>query len=47
MKYFPFKLMEKNAKPHIQVETSQGQKTFAAEEISPWSLVKMKETAET
>nr|AEV42204.1 glucose-regulated protein 78kDa [Eurytemora affinis] len=46
MKYFPFKLVEKNAKPHIQVETSQGQKTFAAEEISAMVLVKMKETAE-
>ncbi|XP_023346701.1 heat shock 70 kDa protein cognate 3 [Eurytemora carolleeae] len=46
MKYFPFKLVEKNAKPHIQVETSQGQKTFAAEEISAMVLTKMKETAE-
>ena len=30
----------------VQVETSQGQKTFAAEEISAMVLVKMKETAE-
>jgi len=46
IKYFPFKLVDKSSKPHIQVETSQGQKTFAAEEISAMVLVKMKETAE-
>merc|ERR1712033_158719 len=46
IKFFPFKLVEKNTKPHIKVETSQGEKTFAAEEISAMVLVKMKETAE-
>jgi chaperone protein DnaK len=46
LKYFPFKVVEKNTKPHIQVETSQGQKTFAPEEISAMVLTKMKETAE-
>jgi len=46
MKYFPFKLVEKNTKPHVQVETSQGEKTFAPEEISAMVLTKMKETAE-
>jgi len=46
MKYFPFKLVDKNSKPHVQVETSQGQKLFAAEEISAMVLTKMKETAE-
>jgi len=46
MKYFPFKLIEKNSKPHIKVETSQGEKTFAPEEISAMVLTKMKETAE-
>jgi len=46
IKYFPFKVVEKTEKPHVQVETSQGQKTFAAEEISAMVLVKMKETAE-
>ena len=40
-----FKLVDKNSKPHVQVETSQGEKTFAAEEISAMVLVKMKETA--
>ena len=46
LKYFPFKVIEKNSKPHIQVSTSQGSKTFAAEEISAMVLGKMKETAE-
>eukprot|EP00088_Acartia_fossae_P014833 TRINITY_DN179_c0_g2_i1.p1 TRINITY_DN179_c0_g2~~TRINITY_DN179_c0_g2_i1.p1 ORF type:complete len:664 (+),score=296.80 TRINITY_DN179_c0_g2_i1:252-2243(+) len=46
IKYFPFKVVEKQAKPHIKVETSQGEKTFAAEEISAMVLTKMKDTAE-
>jgi len=46
IKYFPFKVLEKDEKPHIKVETSQGEKTFAAEEISAMVLTKMKETAE-
>jgi len=46
VKLFPFKVIEKNTKPHIQVDTSQGPKTFAPEEISAMVLVKMKETAE-
>ena len=46
IKYFPFKVIEKNAKPHIQLETNQGEKIFAAEEISAMVLIKMKETAE-
>jgi len=46
LKFFPFKVIDKNAKPHIKVETSQGEKTFAAEEISAMVLTKMKETAE-
>ncbi|CAL1269377.1 unnamed protein product [Larinioides sclopetarius] len=43
VKYFPFK---KNSKPHVQVKTAQGTKTFAPEEISAMVLTKMKETAE-
>lgn len=39
-------MVEKNSKPHIRVQTSQGEKTFAAEEISAMVLTKMKETAE-
>jgi len=47
MKHFPFKVIEKNTKPHIQVETSAGSsKVFAPEEISAMVLIKMKETAE-
>jgi len=46
LKYFPFKVVEKSSKPHVKVSTSQGEKTFAAEEISAMVLGKMKETAE-
>lgn len=46
MKYFPFKVINKNSKPYIEVETSQGKKEFAPEEISAMVLGKMKETAE-
>ncbi|XP_046984395.1 endoplasmic reticulum chaperone BiP [Schistocerca americana] len=46
IKFFPFKVKEKNSKPHIQVATSQGEKMFAPEEISAMVLGKMKETAE-
>merc|ERR1712193_605 len=46
IKYFPFKVINKNSKPHIQVETKDGEKVFAAEEISSMVLQKMKEVAE-
>ncbi|XP_071948065.1 endoplasmic reticulum chaperone BiP-like [Antedon mediterranea] len=47
LQYFPFKVKEKNAKPHIEVDIGNGvRKTFAAEEISAMVLGKMKETAE-
>ena len=47
IKFYPFKVVEKMSKPHIKVETgSQGEKTFAPEEISAMVLTKMKETAE-
>lgn len=46
IKYFPFKVIEKNTKPHIQIDTGNGDKVFAAEEISAMVLIKMKETAE-
>lgn len=39
-------MIEKNSKPHIKVDTSQGEKVFAPEEISAMVLTKMKETAE-
>ena len=38
--------MEKNTKPHVTLTTQDGDKVFAAEEISAMVLVKMKETAE-
>jgi len=46
IKFYPFKVIEKNSKPNVKVETSQGVKTFAPEEISAMVLTKMKETAE-
>merc|ERR1712055_813566 len=46
LKYFPFKVMEKQSKPHVKVDTSQGEKVFSAEEISSMILIKMKEVAE-
>jgi len=46
LKYFPFKVINKNDKPHIQVDTKDGEKVFAAEEISSMVLQKMKEVAE-
>ena len=46
IKYFPFKVIDKNSKPHVKVDTTQGEKIFAAEEISAMVLNKMKETAE-
>jgi len=46
IKFYPFKVIDKSSKPNVQVETSQGTKTFAPEEISAMVLVKMKETAE-
>ncbi|BFG00862.1 endoplasmic reticulum chaperone BiP [Drosophila madeirensis] len=39
IKFFPFKVVEKNSKPHISVDTSQGAKVFAPEEISAMVLV--------
>merc|ERR1712033_68903 len=47
IKFYPFKVIEKSSKPHIKIETgSQGEKTFAPEEISAMVLGKMKEVAE-
>ncbi|CAL4088075.1 unnamed protein product [Meganyctiphanes norvegica] len=44
--FFPFRVIEKNEKPHIKVNTGNGDKVFAAEEISAMVLGKMKEVAE-
>eukprot|EP00122_Pirum_gemmata_P007649 Pgem_evm1s7027 len=45
-KFFPFKLVSKNNKPFIEVETNVGKKQLAPEEVSAMVLTKMKETAE-
>jgi len=45
-KFFPFKLVNKNKKPYIEVNTNIGVKQLAPEEVSAKVLSKMKETAE-
>jgi len=47
MKHFPFKVVDKNGKPAIQVEFKGETKTFTPEEISAMVLTKMRETAES
>lgn len=47
MKHFPFKVIEKQGKPIIQVEFKGEQKEFSPEEISSMVLTKMRETAES
>jgi heat shock protein 5 len=47
VKFFPFKVINKGNKPHIEVAVGDEKgKVFAAEEISAMVLIKMKETAE-
>jgi len=46
-KFFPFKVIEKQSKPHVEVEVADGKKqAFSPEEISAMVLTKMKKTAE-
>jgi heat shock protein 1/8 len=45
-KHFPFKIIDKAGKPHIEVEFKGETKVFTPEEISSMVLTKMKETAE-
>jgi L1 cell adhesion molecule like protein len=47
MKHWPFKVVNKDSKPMIQVEYKGETKIFAPEEISAMVLVKMKEVAES
>ena len=43
----PYKLVNKDGKPYIQVQIRDGEtKVFSPEEISAMILIKMKETAE-
>jgi len=46
LKMFPFKVVNKESQPCIEVDLKEGKKVFQAEEISAMVLVKMKETAE-
>ncbi|EDV23375.1 Heat shock cognate 71 kDa protein [Trichoplax sp. H2] len=46
MKYWPFKVTNKNGKPKLQVQHMGENKDFYPEEISSMVLTKMKETAE-
>ncbi|KAI8778920.1 78 kDa glucose-regulated protein [Biomphalaria glabrata] len=46
IKFYPFKVVNKNNKPYVVVDTSDGEKTFAPEEISAMVLGKMRDIAE-
>ena len=46
IKHFPFKVIERNNKPIIQINTGKEEKLFAPEEISAMVLGKMREIAE-
>ncbi|KAJ3129650.1 ATPase with role in protein import into the ER [Nowakowskiella sp. JEL0407] len=47
MKHFPFKVIDKDSKPLIQVKVKGEDKVFTPEEISAFVLQKMKEIAES
>jgi len=46
VKYFPFKVANKNSKPIISINTGNGMKDLSAEEVSAMVLSKMKAIAE-
>ena len=46
IKSYPFKVVNNNGKPNVQVQVGTRQKLFAPEEISAMVLYRMKETAE-
>ncbi|KAL6651766.1 hypothetical protein ACP70R_010691 [Stipagrostis hirtigluma subsp. patula] len=47
MKLLPYKIVDKNGKPHVEVEVKHGDvRVFSPEEISAMVLTKMKDTAE-
>jgi heat shock protein 5 len=46
MKLLPFKIVDKDSRPFIQVEIKGEKKVFAPEQVSAMMLVKMKEVAE-
>ncbi|KAL2888775.1 glucose-regulated protein [Ceratocystis lukuohia] len=47
MKHFPFKVVNKDSKPYVEVEYKGSTKTFSPEEVSAMILGKMKEVAES
>ncbi len=46
MKHWPFKIVDKDTKPLIEVEFKGEKKIFTPEEVSSMVLMKMRETAE-
>merc|ERR1719498_504914 len=46
MKYIPYKVVSKQGKPYVSVDTKAGQQTLSPEQVSAMILVKMKEVAE-
>lgn len=46
IKFFPYKIVNRDGKPYIQVQVKGEMKVFSPEEISAMILGKMKETAE-
>ncbi len=46
IKFFPYKVVNKDGKPYIQVKVKGEVKVFSPEEISATIVGKMKETAE-
>lgn len=46
IKFLPYKVVNKDGKPYIQVKVKGEEKVFSPEEISAMILTKMKETAE-
>lgn len=46
IKFLPYKVVNKDGKPYIQVKVKNETKVFSPEEISAMVLGKMKETAE-
>lgn len=46
IKFYPFRVTNKNNKPNIEVQVASETKSFTPEEISAMVLMKMKETAE-
>jgi heat shock protein 5 len=46
IKFLPYKVVNKDGKPYIEVKINGEKKVFSPEEISAMILTKMKETAE-